>query len=686
LDKSQARKEGTVLTPNIPPILRTQRYVVTKIVINDRGQPTKPPTSVVTGKLHDCWKFTPDALVTVEQALAFANEKGYDFVGYNLAGGSALCVDLDNCFQPNGELKLWARVFVDTWEGFIFYAERSPGVTHHGLHLWIRVDQKDLTAFAERMAGVGKKKVVKNVGADHEKIELFWSNYVTMTGNVWGEFDGGMLDKNGLEKLYTCVAGKDQAVAEVAGKRGKSAYSDLTLADMIAKPESEFIDASSAVASLLVKSALKNSCDPEKMEADLKQSKLYTGGKWGPTGENKWARRKNEELANAIEEARKVPPRESRSPEVSSLVMPDPGWTLRKPERWCWKPVLREAGMLNLSGESSQGKSPLTIDLCARMSKLPGHEGCGVWPDGQTMQNFPLHSIMLNNEDDLQDTILPRFDLAGGCDMFFHPITGVQVSKDDKTHQRMLALKEDIALISAEARKLAPHLGIVVIDPVTNYLGRLRMNQEEDVREALMPLVMLAQELRFNIITVSHLNKGESLDPMSRVMGARAFVGVARSAWQCSDDPDVEGHYAHIMSPIRGPKGHQSFRYHTEVANVEIEGEMSEVIKIVWDGMSKATASQALNPETQRNKSDTKKAGVVLRDFLKGGARGARECIDYLKTEGFDVEKLNTGRVRASAGAQSKLGGKNSSLWYLPTAQDQYEIPIGRKQNDGPDY
>jgi hypothetical protein len=670
----------------IPPILRTQRYVVTKIVINDKGSPTKPPTSVVTGKLHDCWKFTPDALVTIEEAIAFANEKGYDFVGYNLAGGSVLCVDLDNCFQPDGELKLWARVFVDTWRDFIFYTERSPGVTHHGLHLWLRVDQKDLTAFAERMAGVGKKKVVKNVGADHEKIELFWSNYVTMTGNVWGEFDGAMLDKNGLERLYTSVAGKDQAATAVTGKRGKSAYSDLTLADMVAKPESEFPDPSSAVASLLVKSALKNSCDPEKMEGDLKQSKLYTEGKWGPTGENKWERRKHEELANAIEEARKVPPRESQScsPEVSSLVMPDPAWTLRMPERWCWKPVLREAGMLNLSGESSQGKSPLTIDLCARMSKLPGHDGYGAWPDGQKMRNFPLHSIMLNNEDDLQDTILPRFDLAGGCDLFFHPITGVQVSKDDKTHQRMLALKEDIALICAEARKLAPHLGLIVIDPITNYLGKLKMNAEEDVREALMPLVMLAQELRFNVLTVSHLNKGESQDPMSRVMGARAFVGVARSAWQCSDDPNLQGHYAHIMAPIRGPKGHESFRYHTEVVNVEIEGETSEVIKIVWDGMTKATASQALNPESRKNLGLIQKAAPVLRAFLESGAKAATECQSFMKEGDLDIS-MCADRVRAAAGVRSFQKGRK---WYWGIAGNEgmFEKFEARKTNDVPEY
>ena len=165
----------------IPPILRTQRYVVTKIVINDKGSPTKPPTSVVTGKLHDCWKFTPDALVTIEEAIAFANEKGYDFVGYNLAGGSVLCVDPRQLFSAG-----WRAEVVGA--GVCRYLERlrllcrtiTRRRTHHGLHLWIRVDQKDPTGFAERMAGAGKKKVVKNVGADHEKIELFSSNYVTM--------------------------------------------------------------------------------------------------------------------------------------------------------------------------------------------------------------------------------------------------------------------------------------------------------------------------------------------------------------------------------------------------------------------------------------------------------------------------------------------------------------------------
>ena len=86
----------------------------------------------------------------------------------------------------------------------------------------------------------------------------------------------------------------------------------------------------------------------------------------------KWERRKHEEIANAIEEARKVPPRESQSRSYTGstpLCGADPDETVRKPE-WCWRSrCCREAGECceTSSGESLTGKSPLTIDLCAHI-------------------------------------------------------------------------------------------------------------------------------------------------------------------------------------------------------------------------------------------------------------------------------------------------------------------------------
>jgi hypothetical protein len=376
-------------------------------------------------------------------------------------------------------------------------------------------------------------------------------------------------------------------------------------------------------------------------------------------------------------------------PETRSLITPTASWLPRKIQRWFWKPVMHHGAMLNFSGESSQGKSPITVDWAARLSRMtPGTRGEAVWPDGQPIVGGPFATIMMNNEDDLQDTILPRFDVAGGYDMFLHPVTGVQVSKDDTHHQKMIALAEDIKLICDLAWKIT-NLGMIVLDPITRFLGKLNMNREEEVSLALMPLVMLAQELGVVVVIVSHLNKSDSPDPMLRVMGARAFAGVARDAWQCSDDPDSESPYAHIMAPIRGPKASQSLKYHTEVVPFEIDGEMGEVIKIVWDGTSNATATQGLDKESKKNLSQDKEAAIELRNFLKAGKRSAGECQAFLKSCGFRVEDMNFGRVRKYAGVHHKQegGGKNTkSFWFLPTAENMFEKSEARAKDDAPQY
>ena len=402
----------------------------------------------------------------------------------------------------------------------------------------------------------------------------------------------------------------------------------------------------------LVLLAKRYNFDAQVVDQKFRASGMFRGDK---------ERLLDSEVAGAIEAARKeaspVTSHESRS-----LILPDACMTQRQPQRWFWKPVMHRGGMLNLSGESSQGKSPLTVDLAARLSRMtPGMRGEAVWPDGQPIVNAPLSTIMLNNEDNLEDTILPRFDLAGGYEMFFHPVTGVQVSKSDSHHQQMLGLKEDLDLICGLARKLAPHLGMVIIDPITNYLGqKIKMNAEEDVRSVLMPLVGLAQELGITVVTVSHLNKGDSQDPMSRVMGARAFIGVPRDAWQCADDPDSENKYAHILGPVRRPKASQSFRYHTEIVNVEIGEEMSDVVRIAWDGKSNATLAQGLDQDAKKNLSQEKEAAVELKNFLNGGERDATACQSFLKNAGFKIEEMNLGRARStqvSTPAEGRCGG-----------------------------
>jgi hypothetical protein len=56
----------------------------------------------------------------------------------------------------------------------------------------------------------------------------------------------------------------------------------------------------------------------------------------------------------------------------------------------------------------------------------------------------------------------------------------------------------------------------------------------------------------------------------------------------------------------------------------------------------------------------------VLKDLLRDGRKPAAECVKLLKAEGYDLEKLNAGRVRRKAGADTKkFPGDRFNSWYL---------------------
>jgi hypothetical protein len=175
--------------------------------------------------------------------------------------------------------------------------------------------------------------------------------------------------------------------------------------------------------------------------------------------------------------------------------------TSEKPLRWMWKPYLPLGKLVHFGGNSSQAKSPVTVDLIAQVSV--GAE----WPDTPNHMG-PRSVILLNIEDDLEGTILPRFRLAGGDKSKLYYVKGTRVVTDASVLERGMALESDMNLLATLAWSL-PDLGLMVIDPITNYLGNKKMIVEEDMRALLTPLASLAAELEIVNITVGHFNRRE---------------------------------------------------------------------------------------------------------------------------------------------------------------------------------
>jgi hypothetical protein len=66
----------------------------------------------------------------------------------------------------------------------------------------------------------------------------------------------------------------------------------------------------------------------------------------------------------------------------------------------------------------------------------------------------------------------------------------------------------------------------------------------------------------------------------------------------------------------------------------------------------------------------------VLRELLRNGKRPAKECEEALNAEGYDLTKLNAGRIRKKAGADSKkFAGDNFYSWYLCSTSSYFFLP-----------
>src|SRR5262249_51820798 len=91
------------------------------------------------------------------------------------------------------------------------------------------------------------------------------------------------------------------------------------------------------------------------------------------------------------------------------------------PLRFLWKPYLPWGKLVHGFGNSSQAKSPAMVDIGARVTTGAN------WPDNTANTGGPQDVMIVNMEDDLEDTTLPRFRLAGGDKERLHYIKGARI-------------------------------------------------------------------------------------------------------------------------------------------------------------------------------------------------------------------------------------------------------------------
>lgn len=315
---------------------------------------------------------------------------------------------------------------------------------------------------------------------------------------------------------------------------------------------------------------------------------------------------------------------------------------------WLWRERIAIGKLTLLVGDPGQGKSFLTLDIAARVSRG------APWPDNPWEQQPAGDVILLTAEDDLGDTIRPRLDALDADVSRIIAIRGAKFVDED--NERMVNLSTDLQSIRAVIQS-ANEPRVVIIDPVSAYLGKTDSHNNAEVRGVLAPLAELAAETRIAVIAVSHLRKGEGA-AMYRTMGSLAFIAAARSAWVVARDE--ADHSRRLMLPIKSniapDVGGLAFA-------IQPHGPNGEPV-VCWERepVSVAADDAIGHGQKKRGPAPTERMQVVdwLREQLASGPQPKSEIV--LNGEGYGFT------LRTIERAFREIGGKSKQSGFPPVA------------------
>src|SRR4051812_12408292 len=146
-----------------------------------------------------------------------------------------------------------------------------------------------------------------------------------------------------------------------------------------------------------------------------------------------------------------------------------------EPLEWLWPGYVPRGKLVVLDGDPGMGKSLITIDLAARLSRG------GPLPDGAPLSRA-FTSLLLSAEDGRADTIRPRAEAAGA------DLSKVLLPRFD---DRLPRFPEDVPAL--EQLVVEWGVDLVVVDPLMAFLPKnVAANLDQCVREALTPLAKVA--------------------------------------------------------------------------------------------------------------------------------------------------------------------------------------------------
>lgn len=327
-----------------------------------------------------------------------------------------------------------------------------------------------------------------------------------------------------------------------------------------------------------------------------------------------------------------------------------------KPVRWLWDERLPLGELVLIAGREGVGKSTRAYQLAADVSRgaLPGE-----------FEGKPRGVLIAATEDSWEHTIVPRL-MAAGADL--SRIYRVEVETATGVHLG-LSLPRDIPDLERLGGEY--EIGLMLLDPLMSRLGKLDTHKDAETRMALEPLVSLAHSAKMTIIGLIHHNKSGSDDPLSLIMGSKAFTAVARAVFTVMIDPDDETERRRLFGIAKSNLGRTDIPVEVfEIERMDIptdEGPAQTGRIRITEEIYSGTLRDAIraNGEDGERRTATRELAEWLRDYLKskGGTVLSAEATADLKAAGHSAAGSTLTNARKRAGITTYKGSDGPWFW-----------------------
>jgi hypothetical protein len=318
-----------------------------------------------------------------------------------------------------------------------------------------------------------------------------------------------------------------------------------------------------------------------------------------------------------------------------------------EPVNWLWPNYFPGAKLSLISGDPGGGKTWLSLDLAARLSK--GNP----WPDG-AQNGLKGNTLILSCEDGAADTFRPRLDKLGA-----------ELSRIFLLQEPLdLSTEPGRVFLSSEVEQRKPSL--IIIDPVFDFSGNVNPNAVEKVRAMLTPLAALAERSKAALVLTSHLNKSSTMQALYRNSGsASGWVGKARAAFLVIKDAQDQGDYGQhrrIFAPIK--------------ANLSRTEPQALFFRITDNpGLTFEPVPEGFNLEEQlssnRNEAAPQldEAKAFLREALKEGPIESNSILQQARQAGISEKTLI--RAKKALKISSLRDGGTHGFWFWSLCNDR---------------